>query len=120
MKHYTVPIFTDKYFVDVYLGKTKELDAFLKKTLRANIYEANQWDGKHAGKAFNCFPKYNPFIIIDSSLPYFVAVGTVAHEASHALDYIAKHLGLNDESGEFRAYGIGEIVSRIGMKDFKK
>ncbi len=120
MKKYKVQIYTDEYSVDVYIGSPKELDTHLKRTLNPKDYDKYPFDGKqHRGRAFNCLPKHNPFIVIDGDLGYFEAMGTLAHEASHAMDYISEFIGVDDVSGEFKAGGIGAIVRGVTKKDFK-
>lgn len=121
MKTYLVPIFTDEYSVDIYIGTPKELDKLLKDNLAPKDYEKYYFNGNdHNGRAFNCLPKNHPFIIINGDLNYFDALGVLAHEASHVMDYISDYVGLDDKSGEFRAHGIGRIVAKVTKKDFKK
>lgn len=99
MKNIKVPIFTEEYKIEVEITKN------IKDEFR--------------GRAFNRLPDKNPLIKINGDLSYYTALATLAHEASHAMDYIEEYLGLEDPSGEFHAHGIGAVMRIVG-KSLKK
>ena len=94
-----VPIFTENYFITVEITKGE-----LPK----------RGEGGYRGRAYNKFPDNNPLIILSGDFPYSEALATVAHEASHCMDYIEDYLGLSDPSGEFHAHGIGAVMRAVG------
>lgn len=96
MKKVKVPIFTEEYIITVEIRKNNEdMKGF-------------------RGKAYNRFPEFGPLILLDGTLPYYVALATLAHEASHAMDYIEDYINLKDVNGEFRGHGIGAVVRAVG------
>jgi hypothetical protein len=114
MKKIRVKIFTEEYAVNIFIGKKDEL---IKAGARYTTYSPKtikkELEGRR-GVAFNLFPGLNPLIIIDGDLPYVTAIATLAHEASHSVDHIMDHLGINDTNGEFRGHGIGAIMRQAG------
>ena len=119
MKKIRVPIFTEEYAVNVYIGKQEEVIKNAAKYMKCSeIKVKNQFHNKR-GMAWNCFPEWHPLIGINGELSATIALATLAHESSHTLDFIIHHIGLDDRSGEFRAHGIACIMRTVG-KSFKK
>ena len=117
MKKVKVPIFTEEYSVWVYIGSPKDVAREARKYVES--IDSN-WGKVNRGRTYNGLPyKKHPLIIVNGDLPYFEALATLAHEASHAMDYIVEFIGLDDRSGEFRGHGIGAIMRIVG-KSFKK
>lgn len=109
MKEYKVPIFTEEYFIEVAIGTKAEIQRLLKKlTGKVEVMEGFR------GHAYNFFPKWNPTIVIDGDLPTFEALATLAHESSHAMDFIRDYIGLEDKSGEFHGHGIAAVLREVG------
>ena len=93
-----VPIFTENYFIHIEIEKGRHI---------------NGKDG-YRGRAYNRFPDKNPLITLCGDFPYTEAMATLAHEASHCMDYIEDYLSLSDPSGEFHAHGIGAVMRVVG------
>lgn len=112
VKKLKVPIFTEEYYITVFIGKRDEL---IKAAAKYTTYSPKtvEFDFKGRGLTYNCFPELHPLILVDGDLPHTISIPTLAHEASHALDYIQEYLGMDDKSGEFRAHGISAILRAI-------
>ncbi len=125
MKKIAVQIFTEEYRVNVCIGKRKEIVAEAAKYLGKPVERVEKEFENARGMAWNCMPESNPFIIIDGALPAAIALSTLAHEASHALDYIKEFLCMDDRSGEFHAHGVAAVMRQVqaqfkGIKRGKK
>jgi len=118
-----VPILTDEYFVDVLFGDREAVVHAGAKLCGDTVdWFRNEFEGKR-GMACNLLKKQrprSPLIVLDSSLPWPVALATLAHEASHCMDYIASYIGIDDRSGEFHAHGIGAVMRSVGKEIAKK
>lgn len=113
MKKYKVPILNSEYFVIVYVGKKDELvkhgakyTTYSPKTLARDIQNRR-------GTTYDLFPDLNPLILIDGDSPAHSAIATLAHESSHAIQFIENFLAIDDKSGEFRGHGIGAIMRKV-------
>ena len=119
MRKIKVPILTEEYFVWVYLGSRDELIKGAAKYLDRDIKEVGE-SFKGRGAAFNYIEDgLAPLIIVRTDLDVYTAFSTLAHEASHAMDYIQSYLGINDGSGEVHAHGIASVM-RHTLKDLHK
>lgn len=112
MKKYRVPIFTEEYAINICIGTIKEIE----KGAKSYGIKSDNLFSAHRGRAYNCFPDKLPFITINGDLPAHMALATLAHEASHAIDYIIEYVGINDRSGEFRGHGIAAVMRTVGRK----
>jgi len=111
-----VPILAEEYAVHVYIGPaTQVMRAAQQRLARAGLQHTllGSLDGMR-GIAWNCLPAHNPIIGVRSDLAPVDAAATLAHEASHALGFIARQTGLDDEAGEFRAHGISAVLRLAG------
>ena|SRR3990167_6815666 len=118
MKKYTVPILTEEYKVNVFIGRKKELIKHGEKYCNDKNF-SSFFNGR--GLTVNGFdfkPVKPPAIFVDGDLPYPIAIATLAHEASHAVDYLIDFLGIKDSSGELLAHGIAAIM-RHSLKGIK-
>ena len=111
MKKLRVPILTEEYVVNVYIGTHDELVFSGAKYLNQPTSFMEGILKNVRGRAFNCFPERNPLIVVDGSIPFTISLATVAHEASHAMDYISDYICL--EHTEFRGHGIGAIMRAV-------
>lgn len=110
-KEFEVPILNDSYKVYVYLGNKNRANEAICKYLGITgelFLEENR------GK---CIYKkgFHPCIWIDSALPYQEAVGTLAHEAIHAVSDVMDYLSMDarDTSGnEFLAHSVAAIIRK--------
>jgi len=114
MKKYKVPLLTEEYFATVYIGSKKDLIAPIAKHLECSKQLAEQNFSTARGITYNLYPDYNPLICVDGDLPYYEALATLAHEASHVMEYLTQHIGIEDSSGEFRAHGVAAIMRIVG------
>ena len=120
MRKYRIRIFTEEYAVNVFIGSRDEiLNAGVLYTKYAPKSLRRDFESKR-GITYNCFPEKNPLILIDGDLPAHIATATLAHEASHALQYLMDYLGMDDRSDEFRGHGIAAIMRTVGKDIFKK
>jgi hypothetical protein len=110
MKKITVPILTEEYKIVVFLGKKDDLIDASSKYLKKSKEEIKEsFAGR--GIAFNCTKEeLHPLILVDADLDVYTGFATLAHEASHAMDFIQSHLGINDTSGELHAHGIASVM----------
>lgn len=118
MKKFRVLAFTEEYAVNVYFGSVKDVSKAAGKYMKCSAKAVERDFEGHRGVAWNCFPESNPLIVVDASLPWHVALATLSHEASHAMDYIAKAVGMEDKSGEFHAHGIAAVMRTV-LKEMK-
>lgn len=109
IKKFKVPIFTEEYSVWVYVGS---LDLVETEALKYGVPKEYIMDHSR-GRTFRMLPEKHPLIIVNGDLPASVAISTLAHEASHAVDYIADYVGVNDTNGEFRGHGISAICRAV-------
>lgn len=120
MKKIRVPIFTEEYAVNIYIGTRKEIVSSAAKYMKCSVKAVENDFSRMRGMAWNCFPELNPLVIVDGDLPAPVALATLAHEASHALDFIEKNIGVSDGNGEFHGHGIAAIMRATGKIILKK
>lgn len=112
MKKFKVPIFTEEYSVIVVIGARKDIIKFISKYTGSTIQEVEIFFTDYcSGLCWNCLPNNHPLIAVDGQLNAFKQISTIAHEAAHAMDYIADHIKL--EHTEFRAHGIASIMRHI-------
>jgi|TARA_Y100000310_G_scaffold125845_2_gene124595 hypothetical protein len=108
MKKFTVPILTEEYKIHVAIGKKEEFKHYCRKYIGdKDFLEKNSLRGLciYRKKTNEC-----PLLLIDESFSYVDIVSTLAHEASHAMDYHTEYLSMDDESGEFNAHGIASVM----------
>jgi len=123
MKTILVPILTEQYKIKVCIGSKKELIRFASKYLDKTKEDIEKFVNNNRGAAFNTFDmglNIHPLIIINGDFPAGEAIATVAHEASHAMDYLQWALGIKDGSGEFHAHGIASVIrhaSKLWLKE---
>jgi hypothetical protein len=112
-KSIVIPILNHEYKVVVCWGDRK----LLRKVMWAHHYDT---DYHHIGyledetenrrgvtfKQARCYP----VIWIDTNLPVHDAIGTLAHEATHAVDYIFSDIDETTHQGEVYAHSVGAIV----------
>lgn len=112
-----VPIFTEEYAIHVYLGEERRVVRAAEARARSKgCTLLGSLDGKR-GIAWNCLPEHNPIIAVRTDLAPIDAIATLAHEAAHAMDYIANNIGIGpDERREFCAHGISAVVRVAGPK----
>ncbi len=118
-----VDIFTEEYKIIVYLGTKDQITKAVAKYLDCSVKSvASDFEGCR-GRAWNAladvYKNKNPVIAIDTDRPAHIALSTVAHEASHAMDFIEEYIGVNDLNGEFHAHGISAVMRAIGNKLLK-
>lgn len=119
MRKITVPILTEEYKVVVLLGEKKDLIKPIARYGGLTEEQAKE-DFIGCGICFNFFSKNcHPLIAVDTSLKVEIGLATLAHEASHAMNYIEDYLNLRDSGGEFHAHGIASVV-RHCLKHLKK
>lgn len=115
MKKYKVPIFTEEYFVNVYIGNNNEIK---KEAIKYGIKEEYLIENTR-GMAFRMLPDKHPLIIVNGDLPTHIAIATLAHEGCHAINFISEYLHINDINGEFQAHGVSAIL-RATLKSILK
>lgn len=125
MKYVTVPIFNHEYKVVVCWGDVK----YLKKLLEDYHYEPDTVTNRvlqeeteeRRGVTFHQHRCYS-VIWVDADLPVDDAIGTLAHEAVHAVDYTFDAIGENVYHSEVFAHSVGAIVreSIKAMNLFRK
>ncbi|MFA6314967.1 MAG: hypothetical protein WC648_01175 [Candidatus Paceibacterota bacterium] len=119
-----VPIFTEEYSIRVCLGTRSQILCFASDYLNQSLKAVENDYGNCRGRAWNAlddvYGRKNPIIVIDSTLPAHVALATVAHEASHAMDFIEEYVGVRDRNGEFHAHGISAVMRAVGNKLLSK
>ena len=105
-----VYVFTDEYSVFVHYGSYKQANEF------ARLYQIKQGCDEihelpeHCEGACLQTSKTMPIIWLEPKRKDKNFMSVLAHEACHAMDDIIETTGIEDESGEFRAYGVGAIV----------
>lgn len=115
-RHVRVRVFTEEYAIHVYLGDIETVNRKAQERVDRACPNGITLDriGDVRGIAWNTLPKHNPIIGVASDLSLIEAVATLAHEASHAMDFIAENIGLQDGKGEFRAHGISCVIRQVG------
>lgn len=113
MKIIKIPVFTEEYGIIVYLGTPKELIKPTSKYVGVGEKTIEKDFANKRGLTFNCYPDKHPLVVIDSTLDYYVALATFAHEISHAMQYVAEYVGIDDKNGEFEAHGISTSIRVI-------
>lgn len=121
MKHIIVPIFNHEYKIIVCWGDIK----YLKKLLEDYHYEPDTVTNRilldeteeRRGVTFHQHRCYSA-IWIDADLPVHDAIGTLAHESVHAVDYTFEAMGEKTYSSEVFAHSVGAVV-RESLKAMK-
>jgi len=118
MKKFKVPIFTEEYSVQVYIGTRHEIISAVARYLDCSYKAVDADFGNCRGRAWNAldpvYGKRHPVIAVNGDLPVAVALATTAHEASHAMDFIESFIGVKDINGEFHAHGISAVMRAVG------
>ena len=120
MKRIRVPILTEQYAINVFIGKRKDVMRAAKK------YCGPRFDFQMEGRrgmaidTLNTSDPKHPLICIDGDLPADTGLATLAHEASHAMDYLIDYIGILDRSGEFRGHGIAAVMRAVTKLFLKK
>lgn len=111
MKKYRIPIFTEEYAVNVFIGKKDEV---IKALAKYSTYSPKTITKDFTGRGitYNLYPDKHPIIGINGELKAIQQIATLAHEAVHAIDYLMDYLGIGNES-EFRAHGVATILRNI-------
>jgi hypothetical protein len=114
-----VPIFTEEYSIIVVVGTPTQIFPIVAKHLDVSKRAVENDFGSCRGRAWDAlddvYGNKHPIIAIDGTYPPHVALATVAHEASHAMDFIERFIGLNDKNGEFHAHGISAVMRAVGL-----
>lgn len=110
MKKFRVPIFTDQYAVNVFIGEREKLIKAAAKYSHNTKEQVEKWFANNGGLTFLTS---TPLIIVHKKKDTTI---TLAHEASHAMDFIHNRIKMNDTSGEFRAHGIAAILRGVQKK----
>jgi hypothetical protein len=112
LKIIDVQILNDTYKVYVYIGDrilaNKKISKYLNEPYKEWIQKNNR------GKSIY-YEKIHPIIWIDGNLDYMTGIGTLSHEAVHAVSSIMDYLAMDcrDLSGnEFLAHSVGAIVRK--------
>lgn len=103
-----VPILNDKYCVIVAWGSFRSI----QKLLNANGYPKEDWHEKRfEGANAVTFIRGNchPVIAMPSSPLTCEQLGTLAHEACHAVEHIFEYIG-QPIGGEVFAHSVGAVV----------
>lgn len=114
MKSVIVPIINHEYKVVVCWGNLAQLrkellDHYYNPDHVTKSFLKEQTDGRR-GVTFREFRCYS-VIWIDASLPVHECLGTLAHEAVHAVDYTFQAIQEEDyASSEFFAHSVGAVV----------
>ena len=118
MTQLKVPIFTEEYSIVVCVGKREEILKSAAKYLGVSLQAVKNDFGTCRGRAWNAldevYGKKNPIIVIDGDYPAKVSLATIAHESSHAMDFIEDFIVINDRNGEFHAHGIAAVMRAVG------
>lgn len=113
MKPHTIPILNSEYSVAVFIGTREECIKNARKYVGDKELE-------FTGRGHAFFREgHHPVIIVDSDMEPHDVIATLAHEASHAIQFIEDYVGITDTSGEFRGYGIGRILRTVCKDLFK-
>lgn len=112
-KSVTVPILNQEYKVVVYWGEPKQL----RETLLEHHYNTDDFSKRfldqqvedNRGFTFKQDRCY-PFIWINADLPASECIGTLAHEAVHAVDFIFQLVNEKTDDSEIFAHSVGAIV----------
>jgi hypothetical protein len=113
MKKKIVPILTEEYKIVVYIGTPEELAKSGAKYLELDKDEMESLLSNQRGIAYDSLRAglgKPPIIFIDGDQDYISAIATIAHEASHAMDYIQRYLGIDDRAGEIHGHGIASVL----------
>jgi hypothetical protein len=112
-----VPIFTEEYSIIVVIGTRTQLFSVVAKYLEVSTKAVENDFGGCRGRAWNAlddvYKNKHPIIAINGDLPNHVALATLAHEASHAMDFIGDFIGIKDTNGEFHAHGISAVMRAV-------
>lgn len=125
MKKIKVRIFTEEYFIEVRIGTREQILKSAAKYLGVSLQAIKNDFGNCRGRAWNgldeVYGNKHPIIVVDGDYPAHVALATLAHEASHAMDFIASYVGMSTrERGEFHAHGIAAVMRAGGKLIIKK
>ncbi len=111
-----VPILAEEYAIHVFVGLGPTVLRAAHQKLRSNGVRNVRLEGSldgNRGIAWNCLPDHNPIIGVRIDLSGVELLGTLAHEASHAMGHIARATDLDDDRGEFRAHGVGAVMRLV-------
>ena len=114
--HFRVPILNDQWGVRVAWGDVPTLNAALKKWGYGDEpLDADFWDARHGG-CVNA-PHHEPVICLPAppSLDP-VQLGTVTHEAFHAVNHILRTIEVESADEEILAHSIGAVVRTFAKK----
>lgn len=113
-----VPIFTEEYSIQIGIGTRSQILCFASDYLNQSLKAIENDFGKCRGRAWDAlndvYGNKHPLIVIDADYPTHISLATVAHEASHAMDFIEEYVGVNDKNGEFHAHGISAVMRAVG------
>lgn len=113
-----IPIFTEEYAIKVCIGTRSQILCFASDYLNQSLKAVENDFGKCRGQAWNAlddvYGNKPPLIVIDGDYPVHISQATIAHEASHAMDFIEDYVGINDKNGEFHAHGISSVMRTVG------
>lgn len=119
-KKYKVPIFTEEYWVTVYIGDPETICNAAKKDHPFVLNLNNRTLDGQRGQSYNTIPDSNPFILVKGNLSKSDGIATIAHEAVHAVEYIYRYLGIKEEiASEFIAHGTSAILRAV-LADMNK
>jgi hypothetical protein len=121
MNKLKVPILTEEYKIIVYIGTKEELIKQGSKYLNLDKETIKDFLDNRRGIAYDTLRaelNKDVIILIDGDYNYNDSVATIAHEASHAMDFIQAYLGISDSSGEIHAHGIASVL-RHTLKELK-
>ena len=113
MKHITIPILNHDYKVVVCWGDKK----LLRKVMLDHHYDEDYHNKSYIedetenrrGVTFKQARCY-PIIWLDANLPVHEAIGTLSHEAVHAIAYIFNDIDETLHHSEIYAHSVGAIV----------
>ncbi len=117
-RYYNIPIMNSEYHVRVYIGSIKSAVTLAREKYKwVKNLTIEEFEGCR-GKAFNTLPDGHVFVVIDGDMEPHEIMGTLAHEASHAVDYIMCFTSITDD--EFRGHSVGAIVREVMQHEWKR
>lgn len=125
----TIPMKMFHHDITCFIGSTpiemgEYFDKRAKPVTKSWKEELTSWDWSHcSGKTFDNTGQPCIWIKSKPNTPYTIAV--LAHEALHAMSFLAIKIGMEfdpDKSEEFYSYGTGYIVEKVldHVKKFDK
>lgn len=119
MKKIKIPILTDEYLVELYIGSIDELAQSGMRYLEKSEKEMKEILSGKKGITANCLIiGKHPIIMINDNYSKNDIIATVAHEAAHAVDCVIDFVSIDDNNQEFLAHGIGVIVRKFLELDY--